>query len=133
MLKPAIVWTNQLIQKSNHQTIKKKTYGQGNEQQKEVNMKPQDIGLPSGCFYKYLWWTCKLVQTSGSIQLFWVTNGSIRFRHQHYEVASVTHIEDLKSHFPENDIWDNNDDQMDILQIKWILFHAVVEVFTFSA
>ena len=83
MLKPAIVSTNQLIQKSNHQTIKKKRYGQGNEQQKEVNMKPQDIVLPSGYFYKYLWWTCKLVQTSGSIQSFWVTNGSIRIRHQH--------------------------------------------------
>ena len=44
------------------------------------SMKPQNIGLPSGCkiyineslckYYKYLWWKCKLLQTRGSIQSF---------------------------------------------------------------
>ena len=82
-------------------------------------MKPQNIGLPSDCknyineslcqYYKYLWWKCKLLQTGGSIQSFWVTNGSISIRHQNDEVTSVTHIEDLKRHFQEDDLFDNND------------------------
>ena len=84
------------------------------------SMKPQNIGLPSGCkiyineslckYYIYLWWKCKLLQTRGSIQSFWVTNGSIRIRHQNDEVTSVTHIEDLERHFLEEDLCDNNDD-----------------------
>ena len=83
-------------------------------------MRPQNIGLPSGCtiyineslckYYKYLWWKYKLLQTRGSIQSFWVTNGSIRIRHQNEEVISVTHIEDLERHFLEDDLCDNNDD-----------------------
>ena len=61
------------------------------------SMKPQNIGSPSGCkiyinesckYYKCLWWRCKLLQTRGSIQSFWVTNGSIRIRHQSDEVTS---------------------------------------------
>ena len=38
-----------------------------------------------------------------SIQLFWLTNGSIRIRHQNNEVTSVTHIEGLERHFLEDD------------------------------
>ena len=59
------------------------------------SMKPQNISLPSGCkiyineslckYYKYLWWKRKLLQTRGSIQLFWVMNGLIRSRHQNDE------------------------------------------------
>ena len=74
-----------------------------NNKKKLKSMKPQNIGLPSGCkiyineslckYYKYLWWKCKLLQTRGSIQSFWVTNGSIRIRHQKDEVTYVTHIE----------------------------------------
>ena len=91
-----------------------------NNKKKLKSMKPQNIGLPSGCkvyineslckYYKYLWWKCKLLQTRGSIQSFWVTNGSIRIRHQNDEVTSVTHIEDLERHFFEEDLCDNNDD-----------------------
>ena len=83
-------------------------------------MKPQNIGLPSGCkiyingnlckYYKYLWWKCKLLQTRGSIQLFWVMNGSIRIRHQNDEVTSVTYIGDLERHFLEGHLCDNNND-----------------------
>ena len=84
------------------------------------SMKPQNIGLPSDCkiyineslckYYKYLWWKCKLLQTRGSIQSFWVTNGSIRIRHKNDEVTSDTHIEDFEHHFLEEDLSDNNDD-----------------------
>ena len=90
-----------------------------NNKKKLKSMKPQNIGLPSGCkiyineslckYYKYLWWKCKLLQTRGSIQSFWVTNGSIRIRHQNDEVTSVTHIEDLEQHFLEEDLCNNND------------------------
>ena len=83
-------------------------------------MKPQNIGLPSGCkiyineslckYYKYLWWRCKLLQTRGSIQSFCVTNRSIRIRLQNNEVTFVTHIEDLEWYFLEEDLCDNNDD-----------------------
>ena len=83
-------------------------------------MKPQNIGLPSGCkiyineilckYYKDLWWKCKLLQTRGSIQSFWVTNGSTKIRHQNDEVTSVTHIEYLERHFFEEDLCENNDD-----------------------
>ena len=79
-----------------------------NNKKKLKCMKPQNIGLPSGC--KYLWWKCKLLQTRGSIQSFWVTNGSIRIKHQNDEVASVTHIEELERHFLEDYLCDNNDD-----------------------
>ena len=68
------------------------------------SMKPQNIGLPpdfkiyineSLCkYYKYLWWNCKLLQTRGNIQSFWMTNGSIRIKPQNDGVTSVTHIED---------------------------------------
>ena len=51
-----------------------------------------------------------MLQTGGSIQLFWVTSGSIRIRHQNDEGTSVTHIEDLERHFLEDDLFDNNDD-----------------------
>ena len=91
-----------------------------NNKKKLKSMKPQNIGLPSGCkiyineslckCYKYLWWKCKLLQTHGSIESLWVTNGSIRIRHQNDEVASVTHIEDLERHFLEGDLCDNNND-----------------------
>ena len=80
------------------------------------SMKPQNISLPSGCkiyineslckYYKYLWWKYKLLQTRGSIQLFWVMNGYIRIRHRNDEVTSVTHIEDLERHFLGDD-WEN--------------------------
>ena len=83
-------------------------------------MKPHNIGLPSGCkiyineslckYYKYLWLKYKLVQTRGSIQQFWVTNGSIRIRHQNDEIKFVTHIEDLERNFLEYDLCDNNHD-----------------------
>ena len=83
-------------------------------------MKPQNIGFPSGCkiyineilckYYKDLWWKCKFLQTRGSIQSFWVTNGSTKIRHQNDEVTSVTHIEDLERHFFEEDLCDNNND-----------------------
>ena len=91
-----------------------------NNKKKLKSMKPQNIGLPSGCkiyineslckYYKYLWWKCKLLQTRGSIQSFWVTNGSIRIRHQNDQVTSVTYIEDLEQHFLEEDLCNNNDD-----------------------
>ena len=55
-----------------------------NNQKKLKSLKPQNIGLPSGskiCMNeslckcnKYLWWKCKLLQTRGSIQSFWVIN-----------------------------------------------------------
>ena len=51
-----------------------------------------------------------VLQTRGSIQSFWVTNGSIGIRHQNAEVTSVTHIEDFERHFLEEDLCDNNDD-----------------------
>ena len=92
-----------------------------NNEKKLKSMKPQNIGLPSGCkvyineslckYYKYVWWKCKLLQTRGSIQSFWVANGSIRFRHQNDEVTSVTYFEDLERHFLYEDLCDNNDDQ----------------------
>ena len=73
-----------------------------NNKKKLKSTNTQNIGLPSGCkiyinenlckYYEYLWWKCKLLQTNGSIQSFWVTNGSIRFKHQNDEVISVTHI-----------------------------------------
>ena len=53
---------------------------------------------------------CKLLQPRDSIQSFWVTNGSIRIKHQSDELTSVTHIEDLERHFLEEDLRDNNDD-----------------------
>ena len=91
-----------------------------NNKKKLKSLKPQNVGLPSGCkiyineslykCYKYLWWKCKLLQTRGSIQQFWVMNGSIRIRHKNHEVTSVTHIEDLECHFLEEDLCDNNDD-----------------------
>ena len=91
-----------------------------NNKKKLKTMEPQNIGLPSGCkiyifessckYYKYLWCKCKSLQTRGRIQLFWVTNGSIRIRHQNDEIASVTHIEDLERHFLEDDLCDNNED-----------------------
>ena len=87
-------------------------------------MKPQNIGLPSGCkiyineslckYYKDLWWKCKFLHTRGSIQSFRVTNGSTKIRHQNDEVTSVTHIEDvtfLKRIFVTTAM-------MEILQIK---------------
>ena len=90
-----------------------------NNKKKLKSVKPQNIRLPSGCkiyineslckYYKYLWWKCKLLQTRGSIQSFWVTNGSIRIRHQNDEVTSVTHIEDLDRHLEEN-LCNNNYD-----------------------
>ena len=74
-----------------------------NNKRKLKSMKPQNIGVPFGCktyineslckYYKHLWWKRKFLQTHGSIQSFWVTNGSIRIRYQNDEVTSVTHIE----------------------------------------
>ena len=91
-----------------------------NNKKKLKGMKPQNIGLPSGCkiyineslykYYKYLWRKCKLLQTRCSIQSLWVTNESIRIRYQNDEVTSVTHIEDLERHFLEEALCDNNDD-----------------------
>ena len=91
-----------------------------NNKKKLKSMKPQNIGLPSGCkiyinenlckYHKYLWWKCKLLQTRGSIQSFWVTNGSIRIRHQNDQVTSVIRIEDLESHVLEDDVCNKNDD-----------------------
>ena len=88
--------------------------GNNNNKKKLKSMKPQNNGLPSGCkiyineslskYNKNLWWKCKLLQTHGSIQSFWVTNGSIRVRYQNAEVTSVTYIEDLER------LCDNNDD-----------------------
>ena len=90
-----------------------------NNKKKLKSMKPQNIGLPSGRkvymneslykYYKNLCWKCKLLQTRGSIQSSWVTNRSIRIRHQNDEVTFVTHIEHLERHFLE-DLCDNNDD-----------------------
>ena len=91
-----------------------------NNKKKFKNKKPQNIGLPSGCkicinenlckYHKCLWWKCKLLQTCDSIQSFWVTNGSIRIKHQNDEVTSVTHIEDFDWYFSEEDLCDDNDD-----------------------
>ena len=90
-----------------------------NNKKKLKSMKPQNIALPSICktyineclckYRKYLWWKCKLLQTRGSIQSFWVTNGSIRSRHQNDKVTSVTHSENLEHHFLEDHLWDNHD------------------------
>ena len=75
-----------------------------NNKNKLKKMKPENTGLPFGCkiymnesfckYHKYLQWKIKLAQGRGSIQSFWVTNGSIRIRYQNDEVTSVTHIED---------------------------------------
>ena len=88
-----------------------------NYKKKLKSMKPQTIDLPSDCkiyineclckYNRYLWWKCKLLQTRGSIQSFWVTNGSIRIRHQNDQVTSVTYIEDLEQHFLEEDLCNN--------------------------
>ena len=43
--------------------------------------------------------------------MFWMSNGSIRIRHQNDEATSVTHIEDLKRQFLEDDLCDNDDDE----------------------
>ena len=51
-----------------------------------------------------------MLQTRGSSQSFWVTNESMRIRHENDEVTPVTHIEDLERHFLEEDFCDNNDD-----------------------
>ena len=61
-----------------------------NNKKKLKSMKPQIIDSPSGCkvyiyeslckYYNYFSWKCKLLQTRGSIQLFWLTNWSIRIR-----------------------------------------------------
>ena len=86
------------------------------------SMKLQNIGLPSNScniyinkslckYYKYLWWKCKLLQTPGSIQSFWVTNVSIQIRHQNDEVTCVTRIEKLERHFLKDDLCDNNNDE----------------------
>ena len=92
-----------------------------NDKKKLKSMKPQNVGLRSSCkiyineslckCYKQLWWKCKLLQTHGSIQLFWVTNGSIRIRHQNDEVTSAAHIEDLERHFLKDDLCNNNNDE----------------------
>ena len=84
------------------------------------SLKPKNTGFPSGSkiyineslckYYKYLWRKCKLLQTRGSIQSLWVTNGSIRIRHQNDKVTSITHIEDLERHYLEEDLCDNNND-----------------------
>ena len=91
-----------------------------NNKKKLKSKKPQNIGLQSACkicineglckYYKYLWWKCKLLQTRGNIQSFWVTNGSIRIRHQNDEITSVTHIENLERHFLKEDLCDSNND-----------------------
>ena len=90
-----------------------------NNKKKLKSMKPQNIGLPSDCkiyineslckYYKYLQWKCKLLRTRGSTQSFWVTNGSVRIKHQNDEVTSASHIEDLEQHFLEEDLCNNND------------------------
>ena len=51
-----------------------------NNKKKLKSMKPQNIGLPSGCkiyineslckYNKYMWWKYKFLQTRGSIQSF---------------------------------------------------------------
>ena len=75
-----------------------------NNKKKLKSMRTKNIGLPPACkvsiseslwkYYKYMFWKCKLMQTRGSIELFWVKNGSIRISHQNDEVTSVTHIEE---------------------------------------
>ena len=46
-------------------------------------------------YHKHLWCKCKLLQSHGSIQSFWVTNVSISITHQNDEVTFVTCMEDL--------------------------------------
>ena len=92
-----------------------------NNKKKLKSIKSQNIVLPSSCkiyinknlckYHKYLWWKCKLLQTCGCIQSFWVTNGSIKTRHQNDEVTSVTDIEDMERHFLENDLCGTDDDE----------------------
>ena len=63
-----------------------------NNKMKLKSMRTQNIGLPFDCkiyineslckYCKYLRWKCKLLQTRGSIQSFWMTNGSIRIINQ---------------------------------------------------
>ena len=84
------------------------------------NINSDTFGLPSGCkiyineslckYYKYLWMKCKRLQIRNCIQSFWVTNGSIRIKHQNDEVTSVTHIADLEKYFTEEDLRDNDED-----------------------
>ena len=91
-----------------------------NNRKKLKSMKPQNIFLSSGCkiymnkslckYYKYMCWKCGLLQTHGSIQSFWVTNGSIRIKYQNDEVTYVTYIEDLELHFLEDDLCDKSND-----------------------
>ena len=52
-----------------------------------------------------------MLQTLESIQSFWATKGPIRIKHQNDAVLSVTHIEELKRHFLEYDLCDNNNDK----------------------
>ena len=126
MVTPYVEACHRLNQKANTKNViiklleRKDVARVMNKKKKLKSIKPQNIGLPSGCkvyinkilckYYKYLWWKCKLLQTRGSIQSFWVTNGSIRIRHQNDEVKSVTHTEDLERHFLEINLCGNNDD-----------------------
>ena len=92
-----------------------------NNKKKLKSTKPQNIVLPSSCkiyineslckCYKYLWWKCKLLQTFGSIQRFWVTIGSIKIREQNDKVTPFIHSEDLENHFLEDYLCDNDDEQ----------------------
>ena len=92
-----------------------------NNKNKLKSTKPQNIVLPSSCkiyineslckCYKYLWWKCKLLQTFGCIQRFWVIIGSIKIREQNDKVAPFIHIEDLEYHFLEDYLCDNDDEQ----------------------
>ena len=79
MSKPAIVLIKNLIRKKVIiKLLKRKDVARVmNNKKKLKSMKPQNIGLASGCnvyinkslckYYKYLWWKCELLQTRGSI------------------------------------------------------------------
>ena len=103
-----------------------------NTKKKLKSMKPQNIGLPSGfkiyineslCkYYKYMWWKCSLLQTRGSIQSFWVKNESIRIRQHLLLIMKTWNVLFWKKIFVTTTM-------MEILQIKWILFYVVAEMF----
>ena len=79
MSKPAIVLIKNAIRKKVIiKLLKRKDVARVmNNKKKLKSMKPQNIGLPSGCkvyinkslckYYKYMWWKCELLQTPGSI------------------------------------------------------------------
>ena len=59
-------------------------------------------------YYKFLWSKCKKLWLNKVVESFWVSKGSCRIRLIDNSVKIITHIEDLKSLFPEHAIVEEN-------------------------